>query len=290
MIGGFAVTVDWAGPVDPQRHDRMVDVDSNRDLGHVASYTDDGVVLSEFGGNPAAGSVASIAVDGGHAIVGDIVLWNTAALQDLAGGTAAALLDDRGLLLAAYRRVGLAFLDDLYGEYAFVIWDANERLLIAVRDHIGVRPLFFTSSPQCLRLASRPKQLIVGSETSPAPDPRMVSEHLTGRHRDSALSFFRGVQRVPPAHVLVSRRRAACAPSGIGTPAIHRFPHPVPGTWSRAFGPARRLGGTTGGGISWGHRSPERRSRQRECHRIGPHLGRWSSALCPGLDHVGGVP
>ena len=252
MIGGFAVTVDWAGPVDRQRHDRMVDVDSNRDLGHVASYTDDGVVLSEFGGNPAAGSVASIAVDGGHAIVGDIVLWNTAALQDLAGGTAAALLDDRGLLLAAYRRVGLAFLDDLYGEYAFVIWDANERILIAVRDHIGVRPLFFTSSPQCLRLASRPKQLIAGSETSPAPDPRMVSEHLTGRHRDSALSFFRGVQHVPPSACTRRESRQLAHQAVLEPRRFIASRTRCRGRGRGLSGPARRLGGTTGDGISSG--------------------------------------
>ena len=167
MIGGFAVTVDWAGPVDRQRHDRMVDVDRPR-LGYVASYTDDGVVLSEFGGNPAAGSVASIAVDGGHAIVGDIVLWNTTALQDLAGGTAAALLDDRGLLLPAYGRVGLAFLDDLYRGYGSLIWDANERLHRRPQSHRGPPPLLH-EFPQCLRSSSRPKQLIAGRRHRQGP-------------------------------------------------------------------------------------------------------------------------
>jgi asparagine synthase (glutamine-hydrolysing) len=44
---------------------------------------------------------------------------------------------------AAYRAWGPALVEHLNGDYAFVIWDKRERRLLAARDAIGGRPLFW---------------------------------------------------------------------------------------------------------------------------------------------------
>src|SRR4029450_10015093 len=52
--------------------------------------------------------------------------------------------------LAAYLQGGLDAAAHLTGEFAWCLWDGRERRLVAARDHFGVRPLYYASSPATL--------------------------------------------------------------------------------------------------------------------------------------------
>jgi asparagine synthase (glutamine-hydrolysing) len=65
---------------------------------------------------------------------------------------------DTEVLLAAYAHWGEAALDRLVGMYAFVLWDRQEQLAFAARDHFGVKPLYLFVTPGGLALASEIKQ------------------------------------------------------------------------------------------------------------------------------------
>src|ERR1700687_5799726 len=48
------------------------------------------------------------------------------------------------LILHAYDAWGEACVEHLLGDFSFVIWDARQRRVFAARDHLGVRPLFYS--------------------------------------------------------------------------------------------------------------------------------------------------
>ena len=62
---------------------------------------------------------------------------------------------DSELLLHLYRQHGLSCLDHLRGEFAFVLYDPAQRLLLAARDRFGIKPLVYRFRDGQLWLASK---------------------------------------------------------------------------------------------------------------------------------------
>ncbi len=61
---------------------------------------------------------------------------------------------DIELLLLAYRKWGRELAARLVGDFAFLIWDARQRLLLAARDAMGMRSLFYRRIGQTLYIAT----------------------------------------------------------------------------------------------------------------------------------------
>ncbi len=124
-MGGFAVVIDWDRPVDPHATDPMMALVPHRATGGTRTHVTPHAVLAEGRTtHQVDGGPWEVATLGPLAIVGDIRLFDTGRLRAAAGGSAATDgLDDRHLLLAAYRRRGIGFLDAVDGDFAFVIWD-----------------------------------------------------------------------------------------------------------------------------------------------------------------------
>lgn len=109
---------------------------------------------------------------------------------------------DTEVLLQAYRKWGLDFLEKLNGIFAFVLDDPHAAMCIAVRDRLGVKPLFWTTDGHQVLLASEMRALRVGLPSSGANDGLVYDFLLNGRLDHSEETFFRGIYRVPAAHYL----------------------------------------------------------------------------------------
>ena len=138
-----------------------------------------------------------IATDGPLTLVGDLRLWNTNRLTDLAGTDAD---DHRQLLLAAYRHHGADMMDAVDGDFAFVIWDDDTGTLFAARDRFGVKPLFLRHTDTGILAASSVAQLIAADPDAAQPDAYAIQEYLSGRQRFATRTFIEGVHRLLPAH------------------------------------------------------------------------------------------
>ena len=112
-------------------------------------------------------------------------------------------LADAGLVLRAWLRWGPTCPNHLLGDYAFAVWDANERALFCARDHAGVRPLYYALTRNGVVFASAVEAVLAVPEVSDALDEATVAAYLTGTGWNSTTrTFFKEVRKLPPGHTL----------------------------------------------------------------------------------------
>lgn len=123
---------------------------------------------------------------------------------------------DTETVLHAWARWGRDALDLLGGIFAFALWDDREQRLVAARDAIGVKPLYWTHAPWGVAVASTPSALVTAELVRPGLDRVALREYLDHGVAPGAMSMFAGVHRVPPGHLLTWTR-------GDATPRVERW-------------------------------------------------------------------
>ena len=111
---------------------------------------------------------------------------------------------DSEIALHLYQELGPACLEHLRGEFAFVIWDAENETLFAARDRFGIKPLFYVQDANGLKLASEAKALFAAGVPA-AWDQESVFQNLFFSF-DQDRTLFRNVQQLSPGHYLIARR------------------------------------------------------------------------------------
>jgi asparagine synthase (glutamine-hydrolysing) len=75
-------------------------------------------------------------------------------------GATFATAGDTEAVVAAYHHWGPAAVGRLRGMFAFLIWDAGERVLFGARDPFGIKPLYLAAGPVGVAFASEKKSLL----------------------------------------------------------------------------------------------------------------------------------
>jgi asparagine synthase (glutamine-hydrolysing) len=109
---------------------------------------------------------------------------------------------DAVFVAAAYRRWGSAMLPNLLGDFALALWDGRAHRLTLARDPRGVRSLAYATGPGWAAFATEPRQLLRVRGVDSAPNPGFVAERLSGFVTSQSETIFRGVLRVPAAHLV----------------------------------------------------------------------------------------
>jgi asparagine synthase (glutamine-hydrolysing) len=113
---------------------------------------------------------------------------------------------DSEIALHLYEDFGTHCVRHLRGEFAFVLWDETNDLLLAARDRFGIKPLYYTVYDDALYLASEVKALFAAGV--PARwDHEYFYQHATGPAMPYR-TLFEGVHQVPPGHCLVATRNS----------------------------------------------------------------------------------
>jgi len=113
---------------------------------------------------------------------------------------------DSEILLRALERWNIDAVDRLAGDFAFALWDAAEQRLLLVRDPIGQRPLFYHRNPHFFAFASMAKGLHALPEVPYEADEERVVEELALMPDVGSRTFFKGIERVEPGHVVTVTR------------------------------------------------------------------------------------
>jgi asparagine synthase (glutamine-hydrolysing) len=151
-----------------------------------------------------AGSQPMFSADGRVAIVFNGEIYNFRALrrQLEQQGFAFRSQCDTEVLLALYRRDGLAMVDHLRGMFAFALWDGEKRRLVLGRDPFGIKPLYIATANGTIRVASQVKALLAGGGLASAPSAAGHAGFLLWGHVPEPFTLFQAVEAVPPGKVL----------------------------------------------------------------------------------------
>jgi asparagine synthase (glutamine-hydrolysing) len=134
------------------------------------------------------------------ALVFDGMLHNRKDLAALAGIERPA--DDADLLRWAYERLGLDLVRRLKGVFALVVWDRRTQTVLAVRDPLGVVPLFYVSNGATLLLSTSIETLLREPGISSSPSRLALAAHLLELWPETGETLTEAVWRVPPGHLL----------------------------------------------------------------------------------------
>jgi asparagine synthase (glutamine-hydrolysing) len=110
---------------------------------------------------------------------------------------------DIEVLLTAWQEWGEASLQRLNGMFAFALWDEKDRALFLVRDHVGIKPLYYASQggPGSLLFASEVKSILAGGFKAEL-DHESLHQFLTFLWVPDPNTLFRGIKTVPPGHLV----------------------------------------------------------------------------------------
>jgi asparagine synthase (glutamine-hydrolysing) len=149
---------------------------------------------------------------------GEIYNYRELREQLLAKGHQFRTQTDTEVLLEAWGEWGEGCLDRLNGMFAFALWDERERALYLVRDHVGIKPLYYsfaqTSSagtdagePQMVRLrsfafASEIKSILASRLIKAELDTESLHQFLTFLWAPDPNTLFKNIKTVPPGHLL----------------------------------------------------------------------------------------
>ena len=90
--------------------------------------------------------------------------------------------------------------------FGFAVWDTHERTLTLVRDHVGVKPLYYTKvrneEVDFFLFASEIKALLATGLVRPAINLEALNQYLTFLWVPDPHTLFEGIHKLPPAHVL----------------------------------------------------------------------------------------
>ena len=109
---------------------------------------------------------------------------------------------DTESILQGYLQWGERVVDELVGMFAFGIHDPRTGTLTLARDRLGIKPLYWAKiGPQFL-FGSEMKSIFAHPEFRRVPSLDGISSYLTFRQPVWGVSYFDGIEKVLPGHVL----------------------------------------------------------------------------------------
>jgi asparagine synthase (glutamine-hydrolysing) len=112
---------------------------------------------------------------------------------------------DAELILRAYRRWQCDCVHHLTGDFTFVIWDDGRKQLIAARDPLGMKPLYYSHVGRTLVLSNTLDCIRLHPSVSGRLNELAVADFLLfGENEESDTTTFADIRRVPAGHLLVA--------------------------------------------------------------------------------------
>jgi len=192
----------------------------------------------------ASGAVLTAHTEGPCSIVLSGTLHGTVPAPDVPA-------NDAAIVLRAYLGDPQRWLTRVRGIFAFALWDSRTGVLLAVRDRLGIFPLFYARDAQGRWLVSPSlASLTAQRAVSTRLDPVVIAERLFDQWADGEETEYASIRRVLPGHVLtidgdrVSRARYwDPAPADLrtrdGADIVDRFEQAFERAVGRAWQPGR---------------------------------------------------
>lgn len=135
-------------------------------------------------------------------------IYNFAEVREqlLSRGHRFATRSDTEVIVHAYEEYGEQFVEHLDGMFAIAIWDSRHERLVLARDRFGKKPLCYSSDGTQLAFSSELRSLLEAPGISRDLDREALGDYLAYMSVPAPRTIYRGVRKLPPAHVLVADR------------------------------------------------------------------------------------
>ena len=113
---------------------------------------------------------------------------------------------DSETILHLYEERGLDFVNEIEGDFAIALWDADRDQIVLVRDRIGVKPLYFYQLDGRFIFASEIKAILRHPAVTPVIDEESLYHYLTFLTTPAPHTLFGNIQKLPAGHLAVVKR------------------------------------------------------------------------------------
>ena len=109
---------------------------------------------------------------------------------------------DTEVILHLYEEKNEKCLEDLNGQFAFVLWDSIKKEFFAARDRVGILPLFYKIENDRLLFASEAKAIIEISDSQTSFDPIGLDQIFTFWTSLPGRTAFNNINELAPGHYI----------------------------------------------------------------------------------------
>ena len=212
IYGSLALRAGARASIDVLR--RMAAVTVHRGPDDEGEYQDDWIALGmrRLSILDLAGGHQPIPNEDGTILVvcnGEIYNYRELSESLQASGHRFRTRSDTEVLVHLYEQYGDDFVTHLNGMFAFALWDTSRRRLLIGRDRLGIKPVYFHDSGAQLVFSSEAKAILAATSAGVEVDPLALREYLALGYVPTPRSMFRGIQKLPPASLLVCEKGKA---------------------------------------------------------------------------------
>lgn len=113
---------------------------------------------------------------------------------------------DTEVIVHGWEEWGTECFDRLNGMFAAAVYDIKKQTVVLVRDHFGIKPLYYFAGVGEVLFSSEIKPLIYSGKVPVAPNDRVIYRYLKYRiHDDGRETFFKNINRLLPGEMMVIR-------------------------------------------------------------------------------------
>ncbi len=109
---------------------------------------------------------------------------------------------DSEVIVHLYEEYNSECVKKLNGMFAFALWDETAGKLLLARDIFGIKPLFYSSFGEGILFSSEINSLLKPGFIKKEIDFTALSEYFSFYHTCYARTMFKGIHKLPPAHIL----------------------------------------------------------------------------------------
>lgn len=133
-------------------------------------------------------------------------IYNYRLLRDelIALGHVFRTKSDTEVVLQAWIAWGADCVRKLRGMFAFAVWDRRQQTLFMARDHVGVKPMFYSLLPNGLFVfGSELKSIMTFPELSRELNPRAVEDYFAYGYVPEPNTIFHNAYKLSPGHCIL---------------------------------------------------------------------------------------
>ncbi len=195
-------------PVDPEMLTKMTDIITHRGPDDEGMYIKGHIGLGfrrlsmidiENGAQPFGNQSEDIWV----VFNGEIYNYQELKLWLMDRGHKFNTKSDTEVLLRLYEEVGIECPNYLRGMFTFTIWDENRQLMFSARDHFGIKPLYYSDTPDGYMIGSEIKSLLASNRLDRVVDEIALHHYLTFQYVPEPATMFKSIYKLKAGHYLL---------------------------------------------------------------------------------------